>query len=34
MRYTVPEQDLHIDLARMPALPRSRFAMTDVRLDR
>ncbi len=32
MHYTVPEQDLHIDLARMPALPRSRFVMTDVRL--
>jgi fatty-acid peroxygenase len=32
MRYTVPEQDLHIDLARMPALPGSRFVITDVRL--
>jgi len=32
MRYDVPPQDLTIDLARMPALPRSRFRMTRVRI--
>lgn len=32
MRYEVPEQDLSIDLARIPALPRSRFTITDVAL--
>ena len=31
MRYEVPEQDLRIDLARMPALPASRFVITGVR---
>src|SRR3546814_12561235 len=30
MRYSVPEQDLTVSLARMPALPRSRFVITDV----
>ncbi|MCB5177599.1 cytochrome P450 [Microvirga lenta] len=29
--YRVPEQDLAIDLGRMPALPESRFVMNDVR---
>ncbi|MFS0724234.1 cytochrome P450 [Paenibacillus sp. 1P07SE] len=29
--YQVPEQDLEIDLSRMPALPESRFVMTAVR---
>src|SRR5690606_34749601 len=31
MRYTVPEQDLQLDLARMPAIPRSRFIIESVR---
>lgn len=31
IRYDVPEQDLTIDLSRMPALPASRFVMTNVR---
>ena len=31
MRYDVPEQDLRIDLARLPAIPRSRFVITNVR---
>jgi fatty-acid peroxygenase len=30
MRYAVPDQDLTIDLARIPALPRSRFVITQV----
>lgn len=30
--WNVPRQDLYIDLARIPAVPRSRFVMTDVRL--
>jgi fatty-acid peroxygenase len=30
MRYLVPDQDLSIDLARMPAVPRSRFMMQKV----
>jgi fatty-acid peroxygenase len=30
MRYDVPEQDLRIDRSRMPALPRSRFVITNV----
>ncbi|MFL5575177.1 MAG: hypothetical protein ACJ79S_04290 [Gemmatimonadaceae bacterium] len=30
MRYAVPAQDLRIDIARMPAVPRSRFAVTNV----
>ncbi|MFJ6164260.1 hypothetical protein ACIQH6_03990 [Micromonospora orduensis] len=29
--YTVPEQDLTISLRRIPALPRSRVVVTDVR---
>lgn len=32
MAYEVPEQDLRIDRARLPALPRSRFIMRNVRL--
>lgn len=31
MRYDVPEQDLRIDLGRMPALPKSRFIISNVR---
>ncbi len=31
MSYEVPEQDLSIDLSRMPAIPRSRFVIGDVR---
>ena len=31
MRYEVPDQDLGIDLGRMPAVPRSRFAIRAVR---
>lgn len=31
--YTVPEQDLTISLRRIPTLPRSRFAVTDVRVS-
>jgi fatty-acid peroxygenase len=37
MRYIVPEQDLTIDLRRIPALPRSRFVISRVsaaRVDR
>ena len=30
MTYTVPEQDLSIDLSQMPALPRSRFIINHV----
>lgn len=30
MRYDVPEQDLAIDLTRMPTLPKSRFIITNV----
>jgi fatty-acid peroxygenase len=30
MRYTVPDQDLGINLGRLPALPNSRFVMRDV----
>lgn len=30
MHYRVPEQDLRIDLRRMPAVPRSRFMIADV----
>ena len=29
--YQVPEQDLSIDLSRLPALPRSRFVISNVR---
>ena len=32
MRYAVPQQDLHIDLGRMPALPRSGMVLHDVAL--
>jgi len=32
MRYDVPRQDLRIDMSRMPAVPRSRFVMTNVRM--
>lgn len=31
MGYDVPAQDLHVDLSRMPTLPRSRFVMSNVR---
>ncbi len=31
MRYDVPEQDLRIDLSRMPAIPKSRFVISNVR---
>jgi fatty-acid peroxygenase len=31
MEYRVPPQNLTIDLNRIPALPRSRFVITDVR---
>ncbi len=31
MRYTVPAQDLHIDLSRFPSIPRSRFVITHVK---
>ena len=31
MRYEVPEQDLRVDLSRMPAVPRSRFVIANVR---
>jgi len=31
--YDVPEQDLRIDLSRLPALPRSRFVISNVRTD-
>lgn len=30
MRYTVPEQDLAVDLSRIPALPKSGFIMTRI----
>jgi fatty-acid peroxygenase len=33
MKYQVPSQDLKIDLARIPALPRSGFRMANVRLQ-
>jgi len=31
MEYDVPEQDLRIDLSRMPAIPASRFVINNVR---
>lgn len=31
MRYDVSEQDLRIDLSRMPAVPKSRFVISNVR---
>jgi fatty-acid peroxygenase len=33
LSYSVPAQDLRIDRARLPALPRSRFVIRDVRLN-
>lgn len=32
LRYDVPDQDLTVDTTRLPALPRSRFVMSRVRL--
>jgi fatty-acid peroxygenase len=32
MQYDVPRQDLRIDMSRMPAVPRSRFVMSNVRM--
>lgn len=32
LRYTVPEQDLTLDFGRLPALPRDRMVIRDVRL--
>lgn len=32
LRYTVPQQDLTLDFARLPALPRDRMVIRDVRL--
>lgn len=32
MRYALPPQDLRIDAKRLPALPRSRFVMAEVRV--
>lgn len=32
LEYAVPAQDLRIDAARLPALPRSRFVIGDVRV--
>ena len=29
--YRVPEQDLRVDMSRVPSLPRSKFVMSDVR---
>lgn len=31
IKYDVPQQDLRIDFARLPAIPRSRFVMCNVR---
>lgn len=31
LAYDVPEQDLRIELSRLPALPRSRFVISNVR---
>ncbi len=33
MRYDVPEQDLQINLSTMPAIPKSRFLISNVRLQ-
>jgi fatty-acid peroxygenase len=33
LSYDVPEQDLRINLSRLPALPRSRFVISSVRGD-
>lgn len=32
MRYDVPDQDLSIDFARLPALPKSGFVMRNVHI--
>ena len=32
IEFTVPDQDLEIDLRRLPALPRSRFVLEGVRV--
>ncbi len=32
MRYGVPEQDLRIDLSRLPTVPKSRFVISNVAL--
>jgi len=31
MSYDVPAQDLRIDATRLPALPRSRFVISEIR---
>lgn len=31
MEYRVPDQDLSVDLGRLPAIPASRFVISDVR---
>ena len=31
IRYDVPKQDLRVDLSRMPAIPKSRFVISNVR---
>jgi fatty-acid peroxygenase len=31
MRYEVPDQDLRVDLSRLPAIPKSRFVINSVR---
>lgn len=31
VRYTIPDQDMNIDLARMPALPKSKLILSNVR---
>ena len=31
LQYRVPDQDLRVDYARLPALPKSRFVIEDVR---
>lgn len=31
IRYDVPKQDLRINFARLPAIPRSRFIMCNIR---
>jgi fatty-acid peroxygenase len=32
LEYDVPEQDLHVSLRRMPALPASRFRMDQIKM--
>lgn len=34
MSYTVPRQNLNIDFARIPALPASRFILTDLQISK